>query len=83
VVTVIELLPRPGWHARAACRGLQPSLFFAEGGGSTGPAKDVCAACVVRDDCLEDALANGEKFGIWGGMSERQRRRVRRERAAS
>src|SRR5204863_4410470 len=44
-------------------------------------AKEVCRGCVVREDCLEYALANGEKFGIWGGMSERERRRIRRARA--
>ena len=43
--------------------------------------KEVCRGCVVREDCLEYALANGEKFGIWGGMSERERRRIRRQRA--
>jgi len=41
----------------------------------------VCRGCVVREDCLEYALANGEKFGIWGGLSERERRRLRRQRA--
>ena len=43
-------------------------------------AKEVCRGCVVREDCLEFAIANSEKFGIWGGMSERERRRVRRAR---
>jgi WhiB family redox-sensing transcriptional regulator len=47
----------------------------------TREAKEVCRGCVVREDCLEYALANGEKFGIWGGMSERERRRIRRQRA--
>ena len=41
----------------------------------------MCRGCVVREDCLEYALANGEKFGIWGGLSERERRRLRRQRA--
>jgi len=50
-------------------------------GASTREAKEVCRGCVVREDCLEYALANGEKFGIWGGMSERERRRIRRQRA--
>jgi len=44
-------------------------------------AKEVCRGCVAREDCLEYALDNGEKFGIWGGMSERERRRLRRARA--
>ena len=48
---------------------------------STREAKEVCRGCIVREDCLEYALLNGEKFGIWGGMSERERRRIRRQRA--
>jgi WhiB family redox-sensing transcriptional regulator len=68
------------WHARANCMGVDPDLFFPERGSSTREAKEVCRGCVVRDDCLEFAIANGEKFGIWGGMSERERRRVRRAR---
>ena len=71
------------WQAQANCMGVDPDLFFPERGGSTREAKEVCRGCVVREDCLEYALANGEKFGIWGGMSERERRRVRRARALS
>jgi WhiB family transcriptional regulator, redox-sensing transcriptional regulator len=69
-----------GWQSRANCMGVDPELFFPERGSSTREAKEVCRGCVVREDCLEYALANGEKFGIWGGMSERERRRVRRMR---
>jgi len=68
------------WQAKANCMGVDPDLFFPERGDSTREAKEVCRGCVVRDDCLEHALANGEKFGIWGGLSERERRRVRRSR---
>jgi WhiB family redox-sensing transcriptional regulator len=60
--------------------GVDPELFFPERGSSTREAKEVCRGCVVRTECLEFAIANGEKFGIWGGMSERERRRVRRAR---
>lgn len=70
----------PGWQSRANCMGVDPDLFFPERGSSTREAKEVCRGCVVRVDCLEFAIANGEKFGIWGGMSERERRRVRRAR---
>ena len=63
--------------------GVDPDLFFPERGASTREAKEVCRGCVVREDCLEYALANGEKFGIWGGLSERERRRLRRARAMS
>jgi WhiB family redox-sensing transcriptional regulator len=68
------------WQFRANCMGVDPELFFPERGSSTREAKEVCRGCVVRDDCLDFAIANGEKFGIWGGMSERERRRVRRSR---
>src|SRR6202158_4771712 len=69
------------WQERANCLGVDPDLFFPERGASTREAKEVCRGCEVRGDCLEYALANGEKFGIWGGMSERERRRIRRARA--
>jgi WhiB family redox-sensing transcriptional regulator len=69
------------WQDFANCLGVDPDLFFPERGASTREAKEVCRGCVVRDDCLEYALRNGEKFGIWGGMSERERRRIRRQRA--
>ncbi len=76
------LLPtQPAWQRQANCMGVDPDLFFPERGASTREAKEVCRGCVVREDCLEFALTNGEKFGIWGGMSERERRRIRRRRA--
>lgn len=68
------------WHDQANCLGVDPDLFFPERGASTREAKEVCRGCVVRLDCLEFALQNGEKFGIWGGLSERERRRIRRQR---
>jgi WhiB family redox-sensing transcriptional regulator len=69
------------WQERANCLGVDPDLFFPERGASTREAKSVCRGCEVRLECLEYALAQGEKFGIWGGLSERERRRVRRQRA--
>ncbi len=69
------------WQENANCLGVDPDLFFPERGASTKEAKSVCGSCEVRPECLEYALANGEKFGIWGGLSERERRRLRRERA--
>jgi WhiB family redox-sensing transcriptional regulator len=69
------------WQERANCLGVDPDLFFPERGASTREAKGVCGGCEVRLDCLEYALCNGEKFGIWGGLSERERRRLRRQRA--
>ncbi|MFI5046967.1 MAG: WhiB family transcriptional regulator [Acidimicrobiia bacterium] len=69
------------WQEHANCLGVDPDLFFPERGASTREAKAVCRSCEVQVDCLEYALAHGEKFGIWGGLSERERRRVRRARA--
>src|SRR5689334_2125879 len=69
------------WQERANCLGVDPDLFFPERGASTKEAKSVCGGCEVRMECLEYALRHGEKFGIWGGMSERERRRIRPQRA--
>jgi WhiB family transcriptional regulator, redox-sensing transcriptional regulator len=74
-----ELTDR-SWQDYANCLGVDPDLFFPERGASTREAKEVCRGCVVRGECLEYALENSEKFGIWGGMSERERRRLRRQR---
>ena len=55
-------------------------FFFPERGASTRKAKSICRACTVQDDCLEFAIDQSEKFGIWGGLSERERRRIKRQR---
>jgi WhiB family transcriptional regulator, redox-sensing transcriptional regulator len=68
------------WRSQASCKGIDPDLFFPDRGAATGPAKAVCAGCAVRADCLEYALEASERFGIWGGMSERERRGLRRAR---
>jgi WhiB family transcriptional regulator, redox-sensing transcriptional regulator len=70
----------PTWQKSANCLGVDPDLFFPERGGTTREAKEVCRSCVVKQECLEYALNNGEKFGVWGGLSERERRRLRRRR---
>jgi len=69
---------RMAWRQRANCVGLDPELFFPVRGSSTRDAKEVCRGCVVRGECLEYAVAARERFGIWGGLSERERRRERR-----
>ncbi|WP_231991950.1 WhiB family transcriptional regulator [Mycobacterium sp. ACS4331] len=66
------------WQERALCAQTDPEAFFPEKGGSTREAKRICLGCEVRDACLEYALANDERFGIWGGLSERERRRLKR-----
>lgn len=67
------------WQSRALCAQTDPEAFFPEKGGSTREAKRVCLSCEVRVECLEYALAQDERFGIWGGLSERERRRLKRK----
>jgi WhiB family transcriptional regulator, redox-sensing transcriptional regulator len=66
------------WQDRALCAQTDPEAFFPEKGGSTREAKKICLGCEVRSECLEYALAKDERFGIWGGLSERERRRLKR-----
>ncbi|WP_372451397.1 WhiB family transcriptional regulator [Mycolicibacter acidiphilus] len=66
------------WQERALCAQTDPEAFFPEKGGSTREAKKICQRCPVRAECLEYALAHDERFGIWGGLSERERRRLKR-----
>jgi WhiB family redox-sensing transcriptional regulator len=66
-----------GWWDRALCSQTDPEAFFPEKGGSTAASKRVCLSCEVRTECLEYALANDERFGVWGGKSERERRSLR------
>ncbi|MFT8704042.1 WhiB family transcriptional regulator [Bifidobacterium aquikefiricola] len=70
------------WQHRALCAQTDPEAFFPEKGGSTREAKRICAQCEVRELCLEWAIAHDERFGIWGGMSERERRRYHKEQQA-
>ncbi|WP_175483860.1 WhiB family transcriptional regulator [Modestobacter sp. DSM 44400] len=72
------LLDEQGWQESALCAETDPEAFFPEKGGSTREAKKICTGCEVRSECLEYALGNDERFGIWGGLSERERRRLRR-----
>lgn len=65
------------WQAEAACRGVDPDLFFPEKGESLEPARAVCAKCAVREECLEYSLDGSEKHGVWASTSERQRRTMR------
>jgi len=73
------------WSTRAACHGLDPRIFFPADDDEAGTAKAVCAECVVQEPCLEYALGSREREGVWGGCTERERRRIirRRRRAAS
>jgi WhiB family redox-sensing transcriptional regulator len=72
---------RPAWHVLAACRAKDPSNFYVERGQDIAPARALCAVCPVREDCLEHALAQPERDGVWGGLSVQERRRLRRRRS--
>jgi WhiB family transcriptional regulator, redox-sensing transcriptional regulator len=67
------------WQERALCAQTDPEAFFPEKGGSTRDAKKVCVGCDVRGECLEYALEHDERFGIWGGLSERERRKFKKD----
>jgi WhiB family redox-sensing transcriptional regulator len=70
--------PDLSWQDRALCAQTDPEAFFPEKGGSTREAKRVCRGCVVKAECLDYALETDQGFGIWGGFSERERRRLKR-----
>ena len=67
------------WQDSAACTGIDPAIFFPESGDPVGPAKALCRACPVREQCLADALERGEVHGVWGGLSAKERRKYRRQ----
>jgi WhiB family redox-sensing transcriptional regulator len=85
IVPLAHVVVRPAdfgdlvWQDKALCAQVDPEIFFPEKGGSTRDPKRVCRSCEVRAECLEYALENDERFGIWGGLSERERRRVKRQ----
>jgi WhiB family redox-sensing transcriptional regulator len=66
------------WYIDALCAQTDPEFFFPEKGASTREAKLICDACAVKDDCLDFAIIHDERYGIWGGLSERERRKMRR-----
>ncbi len=68
------------WRQLGACRGLEPSIFYPDDEDDALEAKSVCADCRVRAACLEHALSRREKQGVWGGATERERRRIIRQR---
>jgi WhiB family redox-sensing transcriptional regulator len=70
------------WRMQGRCRGIDPAIFYppTEDDASAAEAKQICSTCPVRTPCLEHALALREKFGVWGGLTERERRRALRQR---
>jgi WhiB family redox-sensing transcriptional regulator len=73
-----EMRQTLSWQALARCLEVDPEIFFPERGGSSRAARAVCNQCHVRAQCLRYALANREQFGIWGGTSERERRKLKK-----
>jgi WhiB family redox-sensing transcriptional regulator len=67
------------WAANAACRASDPDTLFVQG-AAQNRAKSICLGCPVRTECLADALDNRVEFGVWGGMTERERRALLRRR---
>jgi len=68
------------WRNQGACNGLDPAVFFPESDAAADEAKSICSICMVRASCLEHAIAVREKDGVWGGATERERRRIIRQR---
>jgi WhiB family transcriptional regulator, redox-sensing transcriptional regulator len=68
------------WRQRSACRGIDPEIFYPATDEEAEEAKAICAICPVRQMCLEHALAAREREGVWGGLTDRERRRVIRQR---
>lgn len=69
----------PHWTELARCTEVGTDLFFPEKGESSAPAKRICRACEVRPECLDYALDHSIRFGVWGGTSDGERRRIRRQ----
>ena len=72
------LVAEPDWRDQALCAQSDPDRFFPEKGGSTRQAKLVCQSCQVRVECLGYALQHDERFGVWGGLTEQERRKLKR-----
>jgi WhiB family redox-sensing transcriptional regulator len=70
----------PVWRQHAACQGLDPEIFYPAADEDADSAKEVCGSCMVRELCLEHALSSRERDGVWGGCTEKERRRIIRQR---
>ena len=78
-----QLAPAGNWIDQAACRHTRNRIFFPERGETATTAKTICATCPVTQPCLEYALANNERHGIWGGLCDKERMTIRRQRSAA
>lgn len=80
---MIDFPSPPAWTEQARCAQVDPEIFFPAKGGSLRPARAVCERCPVQAECFDYSIANGEKYGIWGGISEFDRRKLRRKGSAA
>jgi WhiB family redox-sensing transcriptional regulator len=80
-MAMTERFDEADWRESGACRTVPTAVFFPDTDSEAGPAKAICAVCPVREECLSFALANREEQGVWGGLTETERRRTRRRRA--
>ena len=71
-------MPPDMWQDRAACYGIDPEVFFPASEEDAGLALSYCSTCSIRETCLSWALKNRERYGVWGGLTEQQRRRISR-----
>ncbi len=71
------------WRQHAACRGIDPAIFYPTSEEEADVAKAVCSECAVQSTCLEHALGSRERDGVWGGATEKERRRIIRQRRRS
>lgn len=72
--TILPVLDTERWHHSALCAQTDPEVFFPESGRNATDAKRVCRRCPVQAECLADALAHHDQFGVWGGLSAKERR---------
>jgi len=80
-MVIRERFDEKDWRESGACRTADTAVFFPVTDDEAGPAKVICSTCPVREECLTFALANREEQGVWGGLTETERRRVRRRKA--
>lgn len=82
LIGMLEAQPQPSdedWHSQAVCSQTDPEAFYPEKGGSTREAKRICRECPVLQQCRQWAIDHDERYGVWGGLSERERRRLKRD----
>lgn len=70
--------PPPEWRPLALCSQVDPELWYPEKGGSTQAAKKICRRCPVRPECFDYAMEVDDRFGVWGGYSDRERKKLKR-----